>query len=147
MLRITDFSLKRLSILVLIISSTIFLSRLYEPSLSDDSVKYALIGKTMLKEGNFLFPHLGEEPYYKKPPLFFWLIAASFKVFGFNNSALFGVLSPFFLFYFDNWSKKAKFLISNECGGKALLKFGNYCVKESYAGSSGNYSQRLERRN
>ena len=104
MLRITDFSLKRLSILVLIISSTIFLSRLYEPSLSGDSVKYALIGKTMLKEGNFLFPHLGEEPYYKKPPLFFWLIAASFKVFGFNEfaarlpSALFGVLSSLLLF-------------------------------------------------
>ncbi|MEO2065882.1 MAG: glycosyltransferase family 39 protein [Desulfurobacteriaceae bacterium] len=104
MLRITDFSLKRLSILALIISSTIFLSRLYEPSLSGDSVKYALIGKTMLKEGNFLFPHLGEEPYYKKPPLFFWLIATSFKVFGFNEfaarlpSALFGILSSLLLF-------------------------------------------------
>ncbi len=86
-------------IATLLISSIVFLSRLYEPSLSGDAAKYALIAKTMLKEGNYLFPHLGEEPYYKKPPFFFWLIALSFKIFGFNEfaarlpSALFGILS------------------------------------------------------
>ncbi len=102
--KIENLRIRWLIIIIVLFSFGIFFSRLYEPSLSGDAAKYVLIAKTMLKEGNFLFPHLGDEAYYKKPPLFFWLIAASFKVFGFNEfaarlpSALFGVLSSLLLF-------------------------------------------------
>ena len=102
--KLENLRLRWIIAILLLISSVVFLSRLYEPSLSGDAAKYALIAKTMLKEGDYLFPHLGEEPYYKKPPLFFWLIAISFKIFGFNEfaarlpSALFGILSSLVLF-------------------------------------------------
>lgn len=86
------------------ISVVFFFSRIYEPSLSGDEAKYALIAKNMLKSGNFLVPSLGFETYFKKPPFFFWLIALSFKVFGVSEfsarffSAFFGVLDALIIF-------------------------------------------------
>jgi len=86
------------------VSVVFFFSRIYEPSLSGDEAKYALIAKNMLKSGNFLVPSLGFETYFKKPPFFFWLIALSFKVFGVSEfsarffSAFFGVLDALIIF-------------------------------------------------
>jgi 4-amino-4-deoxy-L-arabinose transferase-like glycosyltransferase len=100
-----ELNLKITLFLAALLSAGVFLSRLYEPSLSGDAVKYALVAKTMLKTGNYLIPHLGDEPYFKKPPLFFWIIAASFKLFGLNEfaarlpSAVFGVLDATLLAY------------------------------------------------
>jgi len=48
-------------------SSILFLSRLYEPSLSGDAVKYALISKLMIKTNNYLIPQLPDGVYLKKP--------------------------------------------------------------------------------
>lgn len=39
----------------------------------------------MLESGNFLVPHIGGEPYLRKPPLINWLVAASFKLSGQRN--------------------------------------------------------------
>ena len=100
----SKLSLARIIALISVMAIGVFFSRLYEPSLSGDALKYALIAKTMLKEGNYLLPHLGDEPYYKKPPLFFWIMALSFNVFGFNEfaarfpSALFACFSSLVLF-------------------------------------------------
>lgn len=90
---------------IAVVSVIFFFSRIYEPSLSGDEAKYALIAKNMLKSKNFLIPNLGFENYFKKPPLFFWLIALSFKIFGFSEfsarfpSALFGTLDALLIFY------------------------------------------------
>ena len=40
---------------------------------------------TMLETGNYLVPQVGSEPYYRKPPLVNWLVAASFKLTGHRN--------------------------------------------------------------
>ncbi|RUM40972.1 MAG: hypothetical protein DSY34_04530 [Desulfurobacterium sp.] len=72
-------------LLIAFISLIFFFSRLYEPSLSGDAAKYALIAKNMLKSGNYLVPDLGIELYFKKPPFFFWLIALSYKLFGISE--------------------------------------------------------------
>jgi len=94
----------RYILLTALISIPFFFSRLYEPSLSGDAAKYALIAKNMLKTGDFLVPSLGYELYFKKPPAFFWIIALSFKVFGVNEfaarfpSALFALLDSILLF-------------------------------------------------
>jgi 4-amino-4-deoxy-L-arabinose transferase-like glycosyltransferase len=40
---------------------------------------------TMLETGNYLVPQVGSEPYYRKPPLVNWLVAASFKLTGIRN--------------------------------------------------------------
>src|SRR4029453_11202851 len=39
----------------------------------------------MLGTGKHTVPHVGSNPYYRKPPLVNWLVAASFKLFGVRN--------------------------------------------------------------
>jgi 4-amino-4-deoxy-L-arabinose transferase and related glycosyltransferases of PMT family len=39
----------------------------------------------MLETGNYLVPQVGSEPYFRKPPLVNWLVAASFKLTGVRN--------------------------------------------------------------
>jgi|GEM_PF-1007567 len=95
---------KFLILSTLIISSIFFLSRIYEPSLSSDEAKYALIAKNMLISKNFLMPDLTLNLYLKKPPFFFWLIALSIKAFGTNEfavrfpSAMFAVIDSILIY-------------------------------------------------
>jgi 4-amino-4-deoxy-L-arabinose transferase-like glycosyltransferase len=101
---IKNLSNKKVSAIVTLVAGAIFFSRLYEPSLSGDAAKYALIAKTMVQTGDFLIPRLGEELYLKKPPFFFWLMGGSFKLFGFNEfaarlpTATFAVISALLLY-------------------------------------------------
>jgi hypothetical protein len=39
----------------------------------------------MLKTGNYVVPEVGGNPYFRKPPLVNWLVAASFRIFGVRN--------------------------------------------------------------
>jgi 4-amino-4-deoxy-L-arabinose transferase-like glycosyltransferase len=39
----------------------------------------------MLKSGNYIVPEVGGNPYFRKPPLVNWLVAASFRIFGMRN--------------------------------------------------------------
>src|SRR5207253_2944286 len=39
----------------------------------------------MLETGNYIVPQVGSNPYYRKPPLVNWLLAASFETFGVRN--------------------------------------------------------------
>ena len=39
----------------------------------------------MLNNGNWLIPHIGGEPYFQKPPMINWMIAASIKLAGFTS--------------------------------------------------------------
>src|SRR5437667_74474 len=39
----------------------------------------------MLETGNYIVPQVGSNPYFRKPPLVNWLVAASFKIFGVRN--------------------------------------------------------------
>jgi 4-amino-4-deoxy-L-arabinose transferase-like glycosyltransferase len=48
---------------------------------------YAAIGADMLRTGHFMVPQLAGLPYIEKPPLLYWLLAASFAVFGENAFA------------------------------------------------------------
>ena len=47
-----------------------------------DEPRFALIARHMVESGNWLFPMRGTELYSDKPPLFMWLQAASYTVFG-----------------------------------------------------------------
>src|SRR5262249_10052972 len=52
--------------------------RLFEP----DESRYAQIPREMLQRGDWLVPVLQGEPYLDKPPLFYWLGMASYRLFG-----------------------------------------------------------------
>jgi 4-amino-4-deoxy-L-arabinose transferase-like glycosyltransferase len=47
-----------------------------------DEPRFALVAKQMVESGDWLFPHRGAELYSDKPPLFMWLQAAGYTVFG-----------------------------------------------------------------
>ncbi|HEY5803141.1 MAG TPA: glycosyltransferase family 39 protein [Lysobacter sp.] len=47
-----------------------------------DEPRFALVAKQMIESGDWLFPHRGSELYSDKPPLFMWLQAIAYTVFG-----------------------------------------------------------------
>ncbi|HZY90018.1 MAG TPA: glycosyltransferase family 39 protein [Gemmataceae bacterium] len=52
--------------------------RLFEP----DEGRYAEIPREMLQRGEWVVPYLQGEPYLDKPPLLYWLVEASYGLFG-----------------------------------------------------------------
>ncbi len=52
------------------------------PFIGADEPRYARISEEMANTGDYLTPHLQGRPWLEKPPLLFWLQAASFKLFG-----------------------------------------------------------------
>ncbi len=56
---------------------------LFEP----DETRHAEIAAEMLAGGGFLTPHLQGRPYYDKPVLYHWTVAASMALFGHNGAA------------------------------------------------------------
>src|SRR5262249_20844739 len=57
--------------------------RLLEP----DEGRYAEIPREMLARGDWIVPRLQGEPYLDKPPLHYWLVASSYKLFGVSAAA------------------------------------------------------------
>jgi 4-amino-4-deoxy-L-arabinose transferase-like glycosyltransferase len=55
--------------------------------LGPDEPRYAQVAREMLHTGDFLTPHLQGQPWFEKPPLFYWMEAASFYLFGVNEAA------------------------------------------------------------
>lgn len=54
-----------------------------------DEARRGLVALEMVLSGNYIVPTLNGQPYLNKPPLFNWLIAASFQLFGrFDSLAL-----------------------------------------------------------
>ena len=49
---------------------------------------YASIARDMLEHGRFIIPHLNGVPYLEKPPMLYWLMAASMAIFGENEFAV-----------------------------------------------------------
>lgn len=52
-----------------------------------DEGRYAQIPREMLESGEWIVPTLQGEPYLDKPPLFYWLVAGSYAIFGFHDWA------------------------------------------------------------
>ena len=52
------------------------------PLLDPDEPVYAETAKEMIRFGDYLSPRIYNEYWYDKPPIFYWMVAASFKLFG-----------------------------------------------------------------
>jgi hypothetical protein len=57
------------------------------PLLEPDESRYAEIPREMLLRGDLVVPVLQGEPYLDKPPLLYWLVAASYRLFGVGDAA------------------------------------------------------------
>lgn len=81
------FTKKFLFFLVILVAFVAFFHRLNETPLSGDGIGYGQIAKEMTQTGDYLTPYHDGVPifYTSKPPLIYWMMAASGSVFGFNN--------------------------------------------------------------
>ncbi len=65
------------------LSAALFLPGLGKLALTDpDETFYAQTAREMLEEGDWVTPRIFGEPQYEKPPLYYWLVMLSYKVFG-----------------------------------------------------------------
>ena len=53
-----------------------------------DEGRYSEIAREMIETGNWLVPHFWYLPHFDKPPMTYWLVAASMKLFGQNEWAV-----------------------------------------------------------
>jgi 4-amino-4-deoxy-L-arabinose transferase-like glycosyltransferase len=70
---------------VLLVWALIYLPALGSIAIRGEEGRRLLPAIRMLETGNYIVPQIGSNPYYRKPPLVNWLVAASFKVFGARN--------------------------------------------------------------
>src|SRR6266550_6151565 len=72
-------------LLVLAVWAAIYLPALGSLAIKGEEGRRILPAVRMLETGNYIIPQVGGSPYFRKPPLVNWLVAASFKVFGVRN--------------------------------------------------------------
>lgn len=74
------------------------------PLVGPDEPRYAQVAREMLQRGDFITPTLGGVPWFEKPPLLYWMMMASYRVFGVSEfgarlgPALCGLLTASFAF-------------------------------------------------
>ena len=68
--------------ILLALGLLLFVPKLGMPLLDPDEGLYADIAQEMLARGDWVIPHINGLPYLEKPPLYFWLTALTFQLFG-----------------------------------------------------------------
>jgi len=56
------------------------------PFIDRDEGEYVTVAREMIERSDYVIPHVNGRPYYEKPPLFFWLVVASFQLLGENET-------------------------------------------------------------
>jgi 4-amino-4-deoxy-L-arabinose transferase-like glycosyltransferase len=75
-------------LIIIIVGSLLFIPFLGATHLFDwDEINFAEASREMLVTQNYAIPQINFEPFWEKPPLFFWLQALSMKIFGINEFA------------------------------------------------------------
>lgn len=85
-----DLSARENRGLLLLLALTLLLTFLQfgkTPFFEPDEGRYAEIPREMLATGDFVTPHLNGVLYFEKPPLLYWLVAASMALLGENEWA------------------------------------------------------------
>jgi 4-amino-4-deoxy-L-arabinose transferase-like glycosyltransferase len=72
-------------LLLLVLPGVLLYPRLNFALLEPDEGRYAEIPREMLARGEAVVPYLQGEPYLDKPPLFYWLVMACYRLFGVDN--------------------------------------------------------------
>ncbi|MCX5815699.1 MAG: glycosyltransferase family 39 protein [Proteobacteria bacterium] len=73
-------------LIILLFSYVFFFYGMGEYSLKEpDEGRYAEIPREMIELNDYTVPHLNYVRYFEKPPLFYWAVAASYKLFGVNE--------------------------------------------------------------
>jgi dolichol-phosphate mannosyltransferase len=75
-----------LGVLVLV-AGWLLLGRLSYPLVEPDEGRYAEVVREMVASRDWIIPRLHQVPFYDKPPLFYWLVAGSYRLFGVHEWA------------------------------------------------------------
>ena len=70
---------------VVLVWAVVYLPALGSIAIKGEEGRRILPAVRMLETGNYTVPQVGSNPYYRKPPLVNWLVAASFKFLGVRN--------------------------------------------------------------
>lgn len=79
--------IRDLLVLTALLGCLLFIGLGSAPLIDPDEGRYAEIPREMLEKGDFVTPTLNYVKYFEKPPLLYWLNAASMTVFGHNEFA------------------------------------------------------------
>ena len=92
-----------------------------QPLVGPDEPRYAEVAREMLARNDFITPTLGGLPWFEKPPLLYWMMAASYRVLGVNEyaarlgPAICGLLSAAFIYWLGrNVDRNAGILARSE---------------------------------
>ena len=75
------------------------------PLVGPDEPRYAQVAREMFQRADFITPTLGGVPWFEKPPLLYWLMMASYRVFGVSEfaarlgPAICGLLTAVFVYW------------------------------------------------
>jgi dolichol-phosphate mannosyltransferase len=72
-------------IILFAVAALLFFGQLRAPLLEPQEPRYAEIPRQMLDEGRLVTPVLHGQPYLDKPPLLYWLVMGSYKLFGVHD--------------------------------------------------------------
>ncbi|MGB9476096.1 MAG: glycosyltransferase family 39 protein [Candidatus Udaeobacter sp.] len=75
----------RAVLVVVLVWAVIYLPALGSIAIKGEEGRRILPAIGMLQTGNYIVPEVGGNPYFRKPPLVNWLVAASFRIFGVRN--------------------------------------------------------------
>ncbi|MCF6297196.1 MAG: glycosyltransferase family 39 protein [Flavobacteriaceae bacterium] len=102
--------------LIALIGAMFFLPFLGRVHLFDwDEINFAESAREMLVTGDYFRVRIGFLPFWEKPPFFFWLQAASMKIFGINEfaarfpNAIFGIITLVTLYLIGKKEKNSRF--------------------------------------
>ncbi len=94
------------NIVLLVLAALLFLPGLGEVHLFDwDEINFAEISREMIVSGNYSQIQIGFEPFWEKPPLFFWIQSTCMRIFGVNEfsarlpNALLGIFVIQYLYF------------------------------------------------
>ncbi len=111
-----DFKTSLCVLALLILCGASFFYRLgYLPMLGPDEPRYCEVAVEMYESGDWITPNLAGIHWFEKPALTYWLIAASYKIFGVSEFssrlpvALFSSLGVFVLFWFGRYFHSNRF--------------------------------------
>ncbi|MEX1188404.1 MAG: glycosyltransferase family 39 protein [Bacteroidia bacterium] len=103
-------------IILLLIGAVLYLPFLGQAPLFDwDEINFAESAREMLLTGDYFRVQINFQPFWEKPPLFFWLQAASMKAFGVNEyaarfpNAIFGIINLLMLFEIGRKMRSERF--------------------------------------
>jgi 4-amino-4-deoxy-L-arabinose transferase-like glycosyltransferase len=86
------------------------------PLVGPDEPRYAEVAREMLSRHDFITPTLAGMPWFEKPPLLYWMIMASYRVFGVNEfatrlgPAICGLLTGLFVYWLGSAVRNYSFV-------------------------------------